>query len=210
MSSKKPLTKDEEGRYIFTLSSYQPVRVYVTKPKLSLDSAAAKSMQLITERGGNHNSSKDWFQKEFGVDNAEALFQLIVDHQKQEIENYTKAEVRKSITGQLALRVEQDIPQDMIDKYLKDIPEKDESGQELSATAQDTALEISQQRAWQDALRDAALLAYANHENIRASILEVKAFEEENADIKMSDPKQTLLIKKSYEDIKSKSKIRIL
>lgn len=184
---------DKYKKYDFTLNSYRPLRVVVTRPQISMDSAAKKTNQLIANHGGNAENDNFWFMKEFGVGTSEELFQNVLANQTREIEAYTEAEIKKSVTGQLALRLEQQIPEELIEDQLKqiDIPTNHE-GEELGAAAQQSANEIGRQRAWQEAMRIAALLAYANHEGIST--------ENDEED----------LLDKIYNDVKSKSKIRIL
>lgn len=225
MTAQKPLPKKENGYYVFTLSSYDGVDLTITKPQLNYEAAAQMANQLIANHGGSHESSYEWFKEEFGVPSAQDLFKACVFSQQQEIEAYTKHEIQTGLSGNLALRLNEEIPEDLLEApaqalLAQEIEAMKTTFFEMNAidpSVQEAAAELARAKARDQLARSFALEAYANHFEIMVSQSDVDAFEQtpefevlKKNNANQAQLVQTILYNKVFDHLQDRSTITIL
>ncbi len=226
---KEEQTENQEpqpAHQFFTLSSYEPVTITVTRPSSDgvWEAAAQQANALIDEKGGSHESSSEWFSEHFGVNTAEALFQKCVAYQKQLIQQQVNDMIEAQAAGQLATRLVEDIPASMVDPIVDAMKAAGESenavlfdSEDAQVMAQMSEEELYQMRAREAVARGCALEAYALHENIKVSLEDFEAFQKTPSyqqAIAMGFGKpaiiQMIVHKKALADLLSKSKVNLI
>ena len=187
--TNKVLPELIDGQYIYTLSSYEPATITVIKPKLDYAKAAKVANDMIAQRGGSSESIAFWYMEEFGVGSREALFQKVVELQKEQHLAYIEQQIQEKLADALAQRVEQTVPDKVLNEvaqeffayHVAQIKETTNVDMEHPASQEEenlrqAHLDIAKDEALLNILRTEALQAYARHNNIQVSQEDIDLF----------------------------------
>ncbi len=219
-------TQNTQEQDFFTLTSYGPVSITITRPSSDgvWDIAAQQANALIDAQGGSHESNSEWFTENFGVVSAQALFQKCVEYQKQLVENQVNDLIEAQAAGQLAARLVEDIPESMVEpivEAMKAAGDTDnaslfdkEGVDDLVDMSED---ELYRMRAREAVARGCALEAYALHEEIKVTVEDFESFQQTPSfqqAMAMGFGKaaiiQMIVHKKALADLLSKSEINLV
>ncbi len=179
-------TQENTQQDFFTLSSYEPVEITITRPSSDhvWEVAAQQANALIDAEGGSHESTSEWFSENFGVVSAEALFQKCVAYQKKLVELQINDLIEAQAAGQLAARLVEDIPEEMVAPIVQAMKAAGDSDnaalfdKESEDVINMTDDELYTMRAREAVARGCALEAYALHKGIKVSLEDFDAFRE--------------------------------
>ena len=218
--------ENQPAHQFFTLSSYEPVTINVTRPSSDgvWDAAARQANALIDAEGGSHESSSEWFSERFGVNSAEGLFQKCLAYQKQLVQQQINDLIEAQAAGQLAMRLNEEIPASMIDPIVEAMKAAGDSenavlfdSEEADVMAEMTDDELYRMRAREAVARGCALEAYALHKNIKVSLEDFEAFQktpsyQQAMAMGFGKPAiiQMIVHKKALADLLSQSQVNLI
>ncbi len=218
--------QEQVTHQFFTLSSYEPVELTISRPSTDdvWEKAAQQANHLIDSQGGSHESGAEWFSENFGVQSAQDLFNKCVEYQKQLVELQVNDMVEAQAAGQLAARLVEEIPSSMVDPIVEAMKAAGDSenaslfdkegSQEAVNMTED---ELYRMRAHEAVARGCALEAYALHKNIKVSLEDFEEFQKTRSyqqAIAMGFGKpaiiQMIVHKKALADLLSQSRVNFV